>query len=55
MLKTSSSASIEARVNCGIIRQLEACVECCIPVFALREVAVKREKEITIKHGVLTD
>jgi hypothetical protein len=44
MLETPGSASIEARVYCGIIRQLKACVECCIPVLALRKVTVKREK-----------
>jgi hypothetical protein len=44
MLETPGSASIETCVDCGIIRQLKACVECCIPVLALREVAVKREK-----------
>ena len=44
MLETPGSASIEACVNSGIVRQLKACVECCIPVLALREVAVEREK-----------
>ena len=43
VLKTPGSASIETRVDSGIIRQLKACIECCIPVLALREVAVKRE------------
>jgi len=44
MFETPGSAGIEARVDCGIIRQLKACVECCIPVLALREVAGEREK-----------
>ena len=44
VLKTPGSASVEARVDSGIVRQLKACVECCIPVLTLREVAVEREK-----------